>query len=106
MRREPDANFDRRIKFDRLVLREDGRGNICSSVEGAMRLALAKRRGRVLVRGGNGTGKSTLLAALKAEIKNRAYYWPTTDRLACRFATQGNLDAAQAYDDYQEELRS
>ena len=27
-----------------------------------------------------------MLAALKAEIKNRAYYWPTTDRLAFKFA--------------------
>ena len=106
MRPEPDPNFDRRIKFDRLVLREDGRGNICSSVEGAMRLVLAKQRGRVLVRGGNGTGKSTLLAALKAEIKNRAYYWPTTDRLAFRFATQANLDEPQVYDDDEDELRS
>jgi len=106
MRPEPDPNFDRRIKFDRLVLREDGRGNICSSVEGAMRLVLAKRRGRVLVRGDNGTGKSTLLAALKAEIKNRAYYWPTTDRLAFRFATQANLDEPQVYDDDEDELRS
>jgi hypothetical protein len=106
MRPEPDPNFDRRIKFDRLVLREDGRGNICSSVEGAMRLVLAKRRGRVLVRGDNGTGKSTLLAALKAEIKNRAYYWPTTDRLAFRFATQANLDEPQVDDDDEDELRS
>jgi hypothetical protein len=92
MRPEPDPNFDRRIKFDRLVLREDGQGIICSSVEGAMRLIVSKRRGRVLVRGSNGTGKSTLLAALKAEIKNGAYYWPTTDRLAFCFATQANLD--------------
>ena len=38
------------------------------------------------MRGGNGSGKSTMLAALKAEIKNRAYYWPTTDRLAFKFA--------------------
>src|SRR5260370_13122498 len=61
MRPEPDPNFDRRIKFDRLVLREDGRGNIFSSVEGAMRLALAKRRGPVLVAGGNGNRESTRL---------------------------------------------
>ena len=27
-----------------------------------------------------------MLAALKASIKNRAYYWPTTDRLAFQFA--------------------
>jgi Tfp pilus assembly pilus retraction ATPase PilT len=62
MRPEPDPNFNRRIKFDRLVLREAGRGHVCSSVEEAMGLVLAKRRGRVLVRGANGTGKSTLLA--------------------------------------------
>jgi ABC-type bacteriocin/lantibiotic exporter with double-glycine peptidase domain len=102
MRPEPDPNFDGRIKFDRLVLREDGQGDICSSVEGAMRLVLSKGRGRVLVRGSNGTGKSTLLAALKAEIKNRAYYWPTTDRLAFGFATQANLDDPQVLEDEDE----
>jgi ABC-type transport system involved in cytochrome bd biosynthesis fused ATPase/permease subunit len=53
-----------------------------------MRLLLASPQGRVNVRGGNGSGKSTLLAALKAEIKNRAYYWPTTDRLAFQFASK------------------
>jgi len=105
MRPQPDPNFDRRIKFDRLLLREDGRGHVCSSVEEAMGLVLAKRRGRVLVRGANGTGKSTLLAALKAEIKNRAYYWPTTDRLAFRFAMEANLDEPQAFDDDEDEPR-
>jgi ABC-type transport system involved in cytochrome c biogenesis ATPase subunit len=105
MRPEPDPNFDRRIKFDRLVLRENGQSSICSSVEGAMRLVLSKGRGRVLVRGSNGTGKSTLLAALKAQIKNRAYYWPTTDRLAFRFAAQANLDEAQVLED-DDEARS
>jgi len=106
MRPEPDPNFDRRIKFDRLLLREDGRGRVCSSVEEATGLVLAKRRGRVLVRGANGTGKSTLLAALKAEIKNRAYYWPTTDRLAFRFAIEANLDQSQAFDDDDDDLHS
>jgi ABC-type bacteriocin/lantibiotic exporter with double-glycine peptidase domain len=105
MRPQPDPNFDRRIKFDRLVLREDGYGHVCSSVEEAMGLVLAKRRGRVLVRGANGTGKSTLLAALKAEIKNRAYYWPTTDRLAFRFAMEANLDEPQTFDDDEDEPR-
>jgi ABC-type multidrug transport system fused ATPase/permease subunit len=104
MRPEPDPNFDRRINFDRLVLREDGRSHVCSSVEEAMRLVLAKRRGRVLVRGGNGSGKSTLLAALKAEIKNRAYYWPTTDRLAFRFAIQV-LDEPQVFENDEDEPR-
>jgi len=47
---------------------------------------------RLATRGGNGSGKSTLLAALKTEIKNCAYYWPTTDRLAFRFTAQTNFD--------------
>ena len=38
------------------------------------------------MRGGNGSGKSSLLASLKTEMKKRAYYWPTTDRLAFAFA--------------------
>lgn len=99
MRPHPDPHFDQRIKFDRLVLREQDRANVCSSVDEAMRLVLAKRHGRVQVRGGNGTGKSTLLAALKAEIKNRAYYWPTSDRLAFRFAIQAGLDDAEDFGD-------
>ncbi len=34
----------------------------------------------------NGAGKSSLLASLKTELKQRAYYWPTSDRLAFQFA--------------------
>jgi len=86
MRPEPDPHFNRRIKFDRLVLREGGEIRSVASVDDAMRLLLAAPSGRINVRGGNGSGKSTLLAALKAQIRNRAYYWPTTDRLAFEFA--------------------
>jgi len=57
-----------------------------------VRFVDAEPTGRITVRGGNGSGKSTLLAALKAEIKNRAYYWPTTDRLAFDFAAAAPLD--------------
>jgi ABC-type cobalamin/Fe3+-siderophores transport system ATPase subunit len=39
------------------------------------------------VRGGNGAGKSSLLASLKTELKKRAYYWPTTERLAFQFTS-------------------
>jgi ABC-type bacteriocin/lantibiotic exporter with double-glycine peptidase domain len=105
MRPHPDPDFDQRIKFDRLVLREDDHANVCSSVDEAMRLVLAKRHGRLHVRGGNGSGKSTLLAALKAEIKNRAYYWPTTDRLAFRFAIQAGLDDLHDFDEEEHEGR-
>jgi ABC-type multidrug transport system ATPase subunit len=41
---------------------------------------------KIGVLGANGSGKSTLLTSLKSEIKNRAYYWPTADRLAFKFA--------------------
>src|SRR5262249_13339951 len=101
---QPDPNFDRRIKFDRLVLREDGRGHVCSSVEEAMGLVLASDAAGCWYAEPMG-GKSTLLAALKAEIKNRAYYWPTTDRLAFRFAMEANLDEPQTFDDDEDEPR-
>ncbi len=83
---EPDADFDKRIKYDRLVLREGDRANVVSSLGDALRVALAQPTGRINVRGGNGAGKSSLLASLKTEMKKRAYYWPTTDRLAFQFA--------------------
>jgi ABC-type transport system involved in cytochrome bd biosynthesis fused ATPase/permease subunit len=57
-----------------------------------LQLVLEKPTGRIQVRGGNGAGKSTLLAALKTELKNRAYYWPTNDRLAFRFSDLERLD--------------
>ena len=38
------------------------------------------------MRGANGPGKSTLLTSLKSAVKTRAYYWPTADRLAFKFA--------------------
>jgi ABC-type bacteriocin/lantibiotic exporter with double-glycine peptidase domain len=82
---EPDPDFDGRIKFDRLVLREGDHANVVSSLGDAVRVALAQPTGRINVRGGNGSGKSTLLASLKTELRNRAYYWPTTDRLAFQF---------------------
>jgi hypothetical protein len=83
---QPDADFDKRIKYDRLVLREGDHANVVSSLGDALRVALAQPTGRINVRGGNGTGKSSLLASLKTDLKKRAYYWPTTDRLAFQFA--------------------
>ncbi len=82
---QPDENFDQRIKFDRLVLREGEHANVVSSLGDALRIAYAQPTGRINVRGGNGSGKSSLLASLKTEMKKRAYYWPTTDRLAFKF---------------------
>ena len=89
----PDPNFENRIKFDRLMLREGERTHACTSV-GDARLVAAEPTGRITVRGGNGSGKSTLLASLKTEMKKHAYYWPTTDRTAFEFAVK----AGQAKD--------
>jgi ABC-type transport system involved in cytochrome c biogenesis ATPase subunit len=86
MQPQPDAEFDQRIHFDRLILREGEHANVVSSVGDALQIALAHPTGRINVRGGNGSGKSSLLATLKTDLKQRAYYWPTTDRLAFRFA--------------------
>jgi ABC-type bacteriocin/lantibiotic exporter with double-glycine peptidase domain len=97
-----DPDFDNRIKFDRLLLRERDSTKLCGSVAEAIALVRARPTGRITVRGGNGTGKSTLLAALKAEIKTRAYYWPTSDRLAFQFAASAVDDEPEDY--FAEEL--
>jgi ABC-type bacteriocin/lantibiotic exporter with double-glycine peptidase domain len=85
MHPEPDEDFDARIKLDRLVLREGERASGVASLDEAMGLILRQPTGRINVRGPNGSGKSTLLASLKSAVKNRAYYWPTADRLAFAF---------------------
>jgi ABC-type bacteriocin/lantibiotic exporter with double-glycine peptidase domain len=82
----PDPTFDNRIKFDRLVLREGDDANIVSSVNDALRIVQARPTGRINVRGGNGAGKSSLLASLKTELRQRALYWPASERLAFHFA--------------------
>ena len=83
---QPEATFDDRIKFDRLVLREGEDANIVSSVNDALRIVQARPTGRINIRGGNGAGKSSLLASLKTEMRRRAFYWPASDRLAFKFA--------------------
>jgi ABC-type multidrug transport system fused ATPase/permease subunit len=85
---DPDAEFEGRMKFDRLTLREDGTSSTVASLDEAMQMILSRPSGRVNVRGANGSGKSTLLVSLKAAVRNRAYYWPTADRLSFKF-TQG-----------------
>ena len=86
MQPQPEQDFDDRIKFDRLVLREGEDANVVSSVNDALRIVLAQPTGRINIRGANGTGKSSLLASLKTEMRKRAYYWPPSDRLAFAFA--------------------
>ena len=98
---KPDFAFDERIKFDRLVLREDDHANVVSSLGDALRIAFARPTGRINVRGGNGAGKSSLLASLKTEMKKRATIRPTTDRLAFQF-TGGEVPVDVEGDDEDE----
>jgi ABC-type transport system involved in cytochrome bd biosynthesis fused ATPase/permease subunit len=88
---DPDPNFDSRVKFDRLILREGEHTATVGSLDQAMGLILAQPTGRVNVRGANGSGKSSLLTSLKVQVKNRAYYWPTADRLSFQFAQKIDL---------------
>jgi ABC-type bacteriocin/lantibiotic exporter with double-glycine peptidase domain len=92
-----DPDFDRRVKIDQLILREGGKANTVSSLDDAMQMILSQSTGRINVRGPNGAGKSTLLTSLKSAVRARAYYWPTADRLAFKFA-QG-LDEVETDED-------
>lgn len=80
-----DPGFVDRIGFGRLLLKEGEQEWTCTSLADAVQHVLALPTGLVAVRGGNGTGKSTLLAALKCQLRGQAYYWPTHDRLAFEF---------------------
>ncbi|MGZ5528868.1 MAG: ATP-binding cassette domain-containing protein, partial [Limisphaerales bacterium] len=96
MRPHADPDFDRRIKFDQIILREGKKLQHCSTVAEALQILLASPTGRINLRGGNGAGKSSLLGSLKSKIKGHAYYWPTGDRLSFAFA-KGALLAEAGY---------
>jgi ABC-type transport system involved in cytochrome bd biosynthesis fused ATPase/permease subunit len=90
MRPAADPAHDERVQFDRLMLREGENTISVTSIDEALRAVMAAPTGRINVRGSNGAGKSTLLAVLKAMVKTRAYYWPTTERLAYQFSDSMN----------------
>ena len=87
---EADKAFARRIKFKSLKLTEasgDAKQALAAKDLHALLAVLrAMQSGRINVRGGNGSGKSSLLTALKNELGSQAYFWPTTDKLAFKFA--------------------
>jgi ABC-type transport system involved in cytochrome c biogenesis ATPase subunit len=99
MHPNPADDFDRRVKYDRLLLKEGEETRLCGSLDEALTLVWSQPTGRITVRGANGAGKSTLLAMLKSEIKNRAYYWPTADRLAFEFHKEVEAAKTAADDD-------
>ncbi len=96
---KPDPAFDDRIKFDRLILREGDDANVVSSVNDALRIVQARPTGRINIRGGNGAGKSSLLATLKTELRRHAFYWPASERLAFNFAGGGAAVEVKGDDD-------
>ena len=87
MRPAVDAQFEQRIAFDRIHLSSNHNDTQrCSSLQEALQLLQQYPIGRLQVRGGNGSGKSSLLAALKTHLGHQAFYWPTHDKLAFGFA--------------------
>ena len=97
MRPAPDARFEGRIQFDGVALSQGGAAVPCANVEEALARVQALPTGRLLVRGSNGSGKSTLLVALKGRLGSRAFYWPTSDKLAFVFmaAQAGKAEAEE-----------
>lgn len=93
-----DAAFASRISFERLMLRQGDTDIACGSLQDAVNIVRMQPTGRIQVRGGNGSGKSSLLAALKEALRGQAYYWPTSDRLAFEF-TGGTGVAPEAEGD-------
>ena len=94
MRTAPDAQFHQRIRFEGVSLYRDQQPLPCADVDTAVGQVMAQPTGRILVRGGNGMGKSSLLVALKARLGNRAFYWPTSGKLSFEFL----MDTAQGED--------
>jgi hypothetical protein len=82
---EPER-FEERTKLKDIRLQCSVMGELSpDSLEQALAGVRAQTRGRVLIRGPNGSGKSSLLAILKDKLGPKAYYWPTTDRMAFVF---------------------
>ena len=86
---QADGAFARRIKFKSLRLtassEDERRALSATDMPALLQVLRAMLSGRINVRGGNGSGKSSLLAALKNELGSQAYFWPTTDKLAFKF---------------------
>lgn len=93
MRPAPDAQFNLRIRFEGVSLARGSEVLPCANLDTAIAQVMAQPAGRILVRGSNGMGKSSLLVALKAQLGTQAFYWPTSDKLSFDFLkAQGTQD--------------
>jgi ABC-type multidrug transport system fused ATPase/permease subunit len=99
MRPAADAQFNQRIRFDGVSLTRDQEVLPCSNVDIAAAQVLMQPTGRILVRGSNGMGKSSLLVALKARLGTEAFYWPTSDKLSFAFLQGKGQDDDDSDDD-------
>ncbi len=99
----PDANFSSRVKLKKLTLRKEDSALSVTSIGEVLAAVRAETTGRINVRGGNGSGKSSLLALLKSELGAAAFYWPTTDRLAFKFAMSASNTPLVADEDLDED---
>ena len=90
-----------RITFEKLHLRQTSHaGNTevqCNNLKDALAIVLMQPLGRINVRGSNGAGKSTLLVALKEQLRGKAYYWPTADRLSFAYVDETLNDDDQEH---------
>jgi ABC-type bacteriocin/lantibiotic exporter with double-glycine peptidase domain len=80
-----DQKFNLRIRFEGVGLYRGQEPLPCSDIDTAANQVMAQPTGRILVRGSNGMGKSSLLVALKARLGKDAFYWPTSDKLSFEF---------------------
>jgi ABC-type bacteriocin/lantibiotic exporter with double-glycine peptidase domain len=91
------ANFEARTKLQDIRLHCSEMGELRpTDLQQALAGVRAHSQGRVLIRGPNGSGKSSLLALIKDGLGPRAYYWPTTDRLAFSFSKRQGEGGGEA----------
>jgi ABC-type protease/lipase transport system fused ATPase/permease subunit len=92
----PDS-FEERTKLHEIHLHCSEMGELRpEDLKQALAGVKAHSIGRVLIRGPNGSGKSSLLALIKDRLGPKAYYWPTTDRLAFSFSKRHSEGGGEA----------
>jgi hypothetical protein len=92
MQPAPDEKFNQRIRFEGVGLYRGHEALPCANIDTAKAQVMAQTAGRILVRGSNGMGKSSLLVALKARLGKDAFYWPTSDKLSFEFLKRKGLE--------------
>jgi ABC-type transport system involved in cytochrome c biogenesis ATPase subunit len=100
MQPNPSSPLVPRVTFGKLYLKQGETRIECASFDDAIAIALMQPTGRINIRGENGSGKSSLLLALRQRLKGKAFYWPTVDRLSFSYT---KFEANDSDDDAGEE---